>query len=70
MQSEPKGYITETAQKVMPIHLTFMQEMPMPQYYIRCTASRTYRAGAFECSWFYKEISRCAAATPEESSEG
>lgn len=62
-------FISQHAQKHMPLHLLLMEEAPegrTPRYAV----SAKYRTHEFLCHWFYKEISRCIDLWGDDGSDG
>ena len=42
----------------LPMHMSFIEEMPLPKYACRSYSSSAARAALYECFNFYKHISR------------
>jgi hypothetical protein len=52
----------------LPMHMLFIEQMPLPKYACRSYSSSAARAAQYECFNFYKHISRVVPA--ELSQEG
>lgn len=53
----------------LPIHMLFIEKMPLPKYATRSYSSSAARAEQYECFNFYKHISRVVPAELSQEEE-
>lgn len=67
-RNDSSHYFTDE-ETPLPMHMLFIEEMPLPKYSCRLYNSSAARAAQYECFNFYKHISRVVQAEISQEHE-